>query len=75
MPATWCAHAQLAFSVGFIEQCKQLLVAVFDRDYVRATRLAFESQSYLTATLRQAVDRFDHVAPRKVPLAERTAKL
>ena len=37
-------------------------------------RVAFEAQTYLTATLRQAVDRTDD-APRRIPMAERSTRM
>ena len=37
-------------------------------------RVAFETQTYLTATLRQAVDRTDD-APRRIPMAERSTRM
>ena len=37
-------------------------------------RVAFEAQTYLTATLRQAVDKTDDT-PRRIPFAERTTRL
>ena len=78
--------SQLAFSVGQPGQpiqdqaVEQLVQAAMGRapTLTEATclkRLAFESQTYLTATLRQAVDRADDPAPRKVPLAERTTRM
>ena len=38
-------------------------------------RAAFEAQTYLTATLRQAVDRSEDSLPRKIPFAERQTRM
>ena len=38
-------------------------------------RAAFEPQTCLTATLRQAVDRSEDLMPRKIPFAERQTRM
>ena len=73
--------SQLAFSVGqpgqpILDQSVEALVqAAVGRapsltEAACLKRLAFEAQTYLTATLRQAVDRSEDAVPRKVPMAE-----
>ena len=78
--------SQLAFSVGqpgqpILDQSVETLVqAAIGRapnltEAACLKRLAFEAQTYLTATLRQAVDRSEDAAPRKVPMAERSTRM
>ena len=38
-------------------------------------RAAFEAQTYLTATLCQAIDRSEDSLPRKIPFAERQTRM
>eukprot|EP00435_Cladocopium_sp_Y103_P020392 s3652_g5.t1 len=77
--------AQLAFAVGQPGQpiadvnIEQLVQQAHGRapqltETAILKRVAFEAQTYLTATLRQAVDRTDDT-PRRIPFAERTTRL
>eukprot|EP00435_Cladocopium_sp_Y103_P045710 s1638_g13.t1 len=77
--------AQLAFAVGQPGQpiadanTEQLVQQAHGRapqltETAILKRVAFEAQTYLTATLRQAVDRTDDT-PRRIPFAERTTRL
>lgn len=77
--------AQLAFAVGQPGQAIQdaNIEQLVQRAHGRAPqltetailkRVAFEAQTYLTATLRQAVDKTDD-APRRIPFAERNTRL
>ena len=77
--------AQLAFTVGQPGQpiadaaIEALIQAAAGRAPTLSEtsilkRVAFEAQTYLTATLRQAVDRTDD-APRKIPMAERSTRM
>ena len=77
--------AQLAFTVGQPGQpiADASIEALIQASIGRAPtlnetsilkRVAFEAQTYLTATLRQAVDRTDD-APRKIPMAERSTRM
>ena len=77
--------AQLAFAVGQPGQpiadtaIETLVQAAAGRsptlnETAILKRVAFEAQTYLTATLRQAVDRTDD-APRRIPMAERSTRM
>eukprot|EP00435_Cladocopium_sp_Y103_P044391 s1982_g12.t1 len=77
--------AQLAFAVGQPGQpiadnnIEQLVQQAHGRapqltETAILKRVAFEAQTFLTATLRQAVDRTDDT-PRRIPFAERTTRL
>ena len=77
--------AQLAFTVGQPGQpiadasIEALIQAAAGRAPTLSEtsilkRVAFEAQTYLTATLRQAVDRTDD-APRRIPMAERSTRM
>ena len=78
--------SQLAFSVGqpgqpiLDQSVEQLVQASVGRaptltETACLKRLAFEAQTYLTATLRQAVDRSEDTTPRKVPMVARTTRM
>eukprot|EP00435_Cladocopium_sp_Y103_P036331 s2564_g9.t1 len=77
---------QLAFAVGqpgqpiqdaSVEQLVQNAVgrAPTLQETSCVNRAAFEAQTYLTATLRQAVDRSEDSMPRKIPFAERQTRM
>ena len=77
--------AQLAFAIGqpgqpiVDSQIEQLVQQAHGRAPTLTEtgilkRAAFEAQTYLTATLRQAVDKTDDV-PRRIPFAERNTRL
>ena len=77
--------AQLAFAIGqpgqpiVDSQIEQLVQQAHGRaptltETSILKRAAFEAQTYLTATLRQAVDKTDDV-PRRIPFAERNTRL
>lgn len=81
-----CTLAQLAFSVG--QPGQPILDASIEQLVQNATgraptlqesscikRVAFEAQTYLTATLRMAVDRSEDSLPRKIPFAERQTRM
>ena len=78
--------AQLAFSVGQPGQpiadnsMEQLVRNAAGRvptlqESSCIKRAAFEAQTYLTATLCQAVDRSEETLPRKIPFAERQTRM
>eukprot|EP00435_Cladocopium_sp_Y103_P055976 s209_g18.t1 len=77
---------QLAFAVGQPGQpiqdpsVEQLVQNALGRaptlqETACVKRAAFEAQTYLTATLRQAVDRSEDSLPRKIPFAERQTRM
>eukprot|EP00435_Cladocopium_sp_Y103_P056280 s2737_g19.t1 len=77
---------QLAFAVGQPGQpiqdnnVEQLVQNALGRaptlqEIACLKRAAFEAQTYLTATLRQAVDRSEDAMPRKIPFAERQTRM
>eukprot|EP00435_Cladocopium_sp_Y103_P000568 s580_g1.t1 len=77
---------QLAFAVGqpgqpildnSVEQLAQNALgrAPTLQETACVKRAAFEAQIYLTATLRQAVDRSEDSMPRKIPFAERQTRM
>jgi len=78
--------SQLAFAVGqpgqvILDQAVEQLVqnsvgkAATLTEVASLKRVAFEAQTFLTATLRQAVDRSEDSLPRKIPFAERQARM
>eukprot|EP00435_Cladocopium_sp_Y103_P029318 s1136_g7.t1 len=77
---------QLAFAVGQPGQpiqdasVEQLVQNALGRpptlqETACVKRAAFEAQTYLTATLRQAVDRSEDALPQKIPVAERQTRM